>query len=335
MKGKAKYMLLLGLLAISIIIFGYLLLPKVNTVTVATSELDIVKKETYSPTKHEIETRTIKKLENILLIGIDGDDYDNARSDVMIIATLDSENKDLKLTSVMRDTLTYIPTVDRYEKLNHSYMYSGPAGTVRAMNRNFDLDIENFVTFNYKALSEAVDYVGGFPVNLTAGEAYDMGKAKGSHMLFGEEALKYVRVRKNSGGDTGRNERQRELIIHIMNEAKTMDRAKLVGFVREIIPLVETSYSYADINELLDIYSSIKDDISINQYSFPYNIEGKILQDGLWYAVPSDLSSNVENLHINLYEEEIYNPSVSVERISNYIENYSGVSKWLNNKEEV
>lgn len=52
---------------------------------------------------------------NVLIIGVDEGSFDNSRSDVMIIASIDFETKTVKLTSVMRDTLAHIPTSNTYQ----------------------------------------------------------------------------------------------------------------------------------------------------------------------------------------------------------------------------
>lgn len=333
--GKGKYVLwvLLGaalLATFSILIFN--LLPKINTVDVPSTDIDlgIVQDSEMNMSKVDRDIYEARKLgvENILLIGIDGNNYRNARSDVMIIATIDKDNHILKLTSVMRDTLSYNPSADNYQKMNHSYIKDGPVGTMKAINKNLDLDIKNFVTFNYNALIEAVDFVGGFPVNVTSGEAKDMGISQGEQLLLGENALNYVRVRYNSGGDAGRNQRQRDLIMYIMEVAKQMRKTELVRFANEMLPLVETSYSYSDIEELVDLYVGMKDSLVTEQYSFPYEHKGKILKDKLWYAVPVNMKTNVTQLHSHLFgEDSMYTTSNTVNEISDYIEDWSGVRR--------
>lgn len=316
--------------AIALVVFN--LLPKINTVSVPATDIDlgIVQDSEINMSKVDRDIYEARKLgvENILLIGIDGNNYKNARSDVMIIATIDKDNHVLKLTSVMRDTLSYMPSSNDYQKMNHSYINDGPIGTMKAINKNLDLDIKNFVTFNYNSLMEAVDFIGGFPVVVNSGEAKDMGISTGQQLLFGENALNYVRVRKNSGGDAGRNQRQRDLIMYIMETAKQMKKTELIRFANKMLPLVETSYAYSDIEELVDLYVGMKDSLITEQYSFPYEYRGVILKDKLWYAVPINMKTNVTELHTNLFgEDNGYVTSNTVNEISDYIEDWSGIKK--------
>lgn len=280
-----------------------------------------------APIKEEVIEVIEEDLTNILLIGVDEGGYDSARSDVMIIATIDSENKLLKLTSVMRDTLAYIPTSQTYQKLNHSYMEGGPLETMKAINTNLDLDIKDYIVFDFNTVKKAVDLVGGYPVNVTSGEAKDMGISKGQQTLNGKEAIQYMRVRYNSGGDPGRNQRQRDLIFYIMEYAKGMDKLELAKFASKIVPIIRTSYSLKDIDELIDLYLSIKDGITTEQHSFPSDYYGGILKDGLWYAVPKTMKTNVIELQNTVFNSPNYSPNDTVETISKKIEYRSGISK--------
>ena len=332
--GRVLFTLfILGLVGLSV---GLEFLPNLNTIAIPKNdeELGIVNKEDINMSDEQLEIyQSLQKgIQNILIIGVDEDGYDSGRSDVMIIGSIDSKKNKLKLTSVMRDTLAYIPTSQTYQKLNHSYMEGGPLETMKAMNINFDLDMKDFVVFDFDAVSQAVDLVGGYPVNVSSEEAYDTSRfayyEAGEQVLDGEGALLYVRIRYNSGGDQGRNQRQRDLILYIMEYAKSMGKKDLLGFAKQMMPLIRTSYSLGDIEKLLDIYDGMKDGLKTEQYAFPFDYEGATLSDGLWYAVPNNMRENVISLQSIIYEAETYVPSVKVDNISSYIENYSGVYKY-------
>ena len=321
---------ILALVGLSV---GLELLPSLHTVAVPKNdeELGIVKKEDINMSEEQLEVYSSRQkgVQNILFIGVDEDGYDSGRSDVMIITSLDSNSKSIKLTSVMRDTLSYIPGSQTYQKLNHSYMEGGPVETMKAINKNFDLNIRDFVVFDFNAVASAVELIGGYPVYVTSDEAYDMSKYgeyyEGDQVLDGQGALLYMRVRYNSGGDQGRNQRQRDLILYLLEYAKGMGRKEMVGFAKELMPLIRTSYSFSDVEKLMDIYDGMKDGLTTKQYSFPFEYEGATLSDGLWYAVPANMRQNVQTLQNNIFETDSYMPSVIVDDISYYIENYSGV----------
>ncbi|NLY36957.1 MAG: LCP family protein [Tissierellia bacterium] len=321
------------LLALVSISLGLEFLPSLNTIAIPKDDdkLDIVKKEDVNMDEEQLKVYVEKQkgIQNILLIGVDEDGYEGGRSDVMIVVSLDSNQKAMKLTSVMRDTLSYIPTSQTYQKLNHSYMEGGPLETMKAVNRNLDLNIRDFVVFDFEAVSKAVDLIGGYPVYIDADEAYDMGRFgeyyEGEQLLDGAGAILYMRVRYNSGGDQGRNQRQRDLILYLLEYAKSMGRREMVSFAKEMMPSIRTSYSFSDIEKLMDIYDGMKDGLKTEQYSFPFNYQGVTLSDGLWYAVPGSMRSNVITLQENIFSSNSYVPSVVVDDISNMIENLSGV----------
>ncbi|NLY37573.1 MAG: LCP family protein [Tissierellia bacterium] len=323
---------LLALISISL---GLEFLPNLNTISIPKDDekLGIVKKEDVNMDEEQLKVyeEKSKGVQNILLIGVDEEGYDSGRSDVMMVVSLDSNHNAMKLTSVMRDTLSYIPTSQTYQKLNHSYSEGGPLETMKAINRNFDLNMRDFVVFDFAAVSKAVDLIGGYPVYIDADEAFDMGRSSGreyydgEQILDGEGATMYMRIRYNSGGDQGRNQRQRDLILYLLEYAKSMGRREMVGFAKEMMPTIRTSYSFSDIEKLMDIYDGMKDGLKTEQYSFPFNYEGVTLNDGLWYAVPGTMRSNVITLQENIFASGSYVPSVIVDDISYSIENLSGV----------
>lgn len=312
---------------------GLEFLPRLHTIAIPKEDdkLGIVKKEEINMDNDQLKDYELRQkgVQNILLIGVDEDGYDNGRSDVMIIVSLDSSGKVMKLTSIMRDTLAYIPTSQTYQKLNHSYMEGGPLETMKAINRNFDLNIRDFVVFDFAAVAKAVDLVGGYPVYVDADEAYDMSRYgeyyEGEQILDGEGALLYMRIRYNSGGDQGRNQRQRDLIFYLLDYAKGMGRKQMISFAKNMMPSIRTSYSFSDVEKLMDLYDSMKDGLKTEQFSFPFTHEGVELDDGLWYAVPQTMRSNVITLQEHIFGSNSYVPSVIVDDISESIENLSGV----------
>lgn len=330
-KGNSFGNILIGVLSFLMILsigFAYIA-TRLNTIKIdEPDDIGFVQDEDVNMEGDEKRDYYLSKegITNILVIGVDGS-YDDSRSDVMMIATIDENDNVMKLTSVMRDTLANIPTSNTYQKLNHSYMEGGPVETMRAVNKNFDLDIEDFVIFDFNSVEQAVDYIGGLPVNLDSGEARDLGLSEGEHLLSGKQAVMYVRIRKNSGGDTGRNKRQRELIKHILTYSKDMSKSQMIKFSLKMMPLVRTSYSYKDVETLINMYLGLMGETQFEQYSFPSVYEGAKLSDGLWYAVPVNMRENVIKLQEDIFGGDNYTPSRVVDRISSDIESRSGYYK--------
>ncbi len=269
-----------------------------------------------------------EKVENILLIGVDGEGYTGVRSDVMMILSI-SETRGMSLTSIQRDTLLYNPTTDALDKMGHNFAYGSAAATLKAINMNLDLDIRDFVAFDFNALKLLVDVIGGVEVDVDQAELKDMAvsgvtlRSTGVQKLNGEEALIYARVRYNSGGDTGRNARQREILKYVFKEAKSLSYGQLYEMAMKVLPAVQTSYGYSDVPVMLKMYQGMKGSGDFEEYSFPFDQKEGTLK-GTYYAVPNTLSSNVVKLHNQLFQFDDYSPSDTVEGINRKIGNFSG-----------
>jgi len=330
LKHNKISLFILFILALGVTIWAFIFTTRTNDINISkyigiTKDNKISKEKKVAEDEYEDYVIDQKDIQNILLIGVDEGGYENARSDVMIIVTIDSDSNVIKLTSVMRDTLVHIPTSNTYQKLNHSYMEGGPTETMAAINNNFDLNIENYVVFDFNAVKKSIDLVGGYPVNISTGEAKDMKISKGPRTLTGQEALSYMRVRYNSGGNAGRNQRQRDLILYILNYAKNMNYKELIELAINIMPDIKTSYSLKDISELINIYIAIIDGLQTEQYNFPYEYQGTRLNDGLWYAVPRTMRTNVIELQKNTFGFIDYIPSNTVDNISEQVSVRSNV----------
>ena len=110
---------------------------------------------------------------NIALFGLDSrnDELDGGvQSDCIMIASINNDTSDVTLTSIYRDTLLQQKD-GTYEKANSAYNRGGPEEAISLLNRNFDLDIHNYVSVNFTALVNTIDLLGGLELDMTAEEA--------------------------------------------------------------------------------------------------------------------------------------------------------------------
>lgn len=252
---------------------------------------------------------------NIALFGVDSRDnsFDNARSDAIIIVSINEKTNDVKLTSVYRDTYVDIEGYG-LDKITHAYAYGGPELAISTLNKNLDLNITEFVTVNFETVKTVVDSLGGIRLEITDAEANQIGlDSGGTYTLDGEEALAYSRIRKIDS-DYQRTERIRTVLDAVFEKVKTMDVSEILDFVDIVLPLISTNISNNKIISMLPSapFYSISDSIG-----WPYNVEGISLD--AWYAVPVTLEDNVKELHEELFDEEDYVPSSTVKEISNDI----------------
>ena len=106
---------------------------------------------------------------NIALFGLDSRNNEldgGVQSDCIMIASINNKTSDVKLVSVYRDTLLQQQN-GRYDKANSAYNTGGPEEAISLLNRNFDLDIKNYVSVNFNALVKVIDALGGIDIKMT------------------------------------------------------------------------------------------------------------------------------------------------------------------------
>lgn len=258
---------------------------------------------------------------NIALFGIDtrANDYDSAtRSDSIMIASLDKQHKKIKLTSIMRDTYVNIP--DRgYDKINHSYAYGGPELAIKTINKNFDMNIKNYVTVNFSAMAKIVDAVGGVEIDVKDYEIKHIPGVNGTGLqkLSGDQAVSYSRIRYSGDGDYERTQRQRTVLENVITKvlnSKSLTQA--LALIETLTPNVETSLSTTDMVGLAtDVFSSNIKTLENTRLPLDEHSKGGTW-NGVYYLKPNTLVDNVKYLHEFIYEDGDYQASVIVNEIS-------------------
>lgn len=226
-----------------------------------------------------------KEIRNIALLGIDsrGDDL-VGRSDSIMILTLDSIHNKIKLTSIMRDS--YV-NIDGYgmDKINHAYAYGGAELALKTLNENFDLNIKEVMVINFSSLINIIDKIGGINIDITDEEVSHISgiSSSGNHLLNGNQALAYSRIRYATGGDYKRTERQRTVIKAIFNKLKNTELTKYPELVNEFLPYVKTNISYKDLLKLGTEFSRLASK-ELDQDRFPRDEQGQgEIINGIYY----------------------------------------------------
>ncbi len=258
---------------------------------------------------------------NVVLFGIDDVDGYTGRSDCIIIFSINENTKDVKMTSIYRDTYVEIPG-HGYTKINHAYAYGGANLAMNTINRNLDLNITEYVTINFKIVKEIVDEIQGVTISVTSEEATQIPgiTSAGTYTLTGEQALAYGRIRKIDT-DYKRTERMRTVINAVFNKVKKMSISKINNISDKILSEIHTNVTKEEITEIIKYISSYNIENSIG---WPYQVTGKIINK-VWYGVPKTLKESVQKLHKELFEEENYNTSKIVNNINNEIIKKTGV----------
>ena len=282
---------------------------------------------------------------NIALFGLDAREGESiesgVRSDSMMIASINNETNEVKVVSIFRDTL--LKQQDgTFDKANAAYSYGGPQEAIALLNRNLDLDIKNYMSVDFKALSDVIDALGRMELELTAEEVVHMNnycvetsevtgkdyeriepEVAGTYHLNGVQATSYARIRATAGGDYKRAERQRLVIEKIVEKAQKANLKTLDKIIDVVFPQVSTSFSSKD---LIGIAANALSYQLGETQGFPYSIADTDVVDGYEgsYVVPSDFDGDVKKLHEFLFNEKDYQVSDTVKEISHEIDVMSG-----------
>lgn len=257
---------------------------------------------------------------NIVLLGVDSNKF-VGRTDCIIIFSLNQETNDVKMTSIYRDTYVQVPGYG-YTKINHAYAYGRASLAMSTINKNLDLDIKEFVTINFGVVKDVVDYIGGVEVKITSAEAKKISglSGAGTYTLTGEQALAYGRIR-YIDSDYKRTERMRTVINAVFEKVKGMSLTEINALVDKILPEVQTNITMAEITSMLTKVTSFNIKESTG---WPYNVTEKRI-DGISYVIPRTLKSSVKKLHEELFGEQDYETSETVNNISSTIVKKTGV----------
>ena len=234
-----------------------------------------------------------KGITNILLVGTDARPGQTAsRSDSMMILTVDTKNKSLKLTSLARDTYADIPGHGK-QKLTHAYIYGGINLLTQTIEKTFELDIQNYAIVDFLSFMDIVDTLGGVEVNVQQSEIKELNKYidecynfstnpnkgskqyinnAGTQKLNGYQTLAFSRIRYNDSAYE-RDRRQREVIQGMVNSMKELPITKYPELVNTILPYVKTNMKPTEIISLAGKALSIGD-LSIKQMEFPITTNG-------------------------------------------------------------
>lgn len=277
---------------------------------------------------------------NIAVFGVDSRDGNtkNALADVQMICSIDRSTGEIRLVSVYRDTYLKINSEGSYHKINEAYFKGGHKQAVSALEENLDIKIDDYATFNWKSVAEAINILGGIDLEITPAEfkyingfitetvnstgigSYQLEQAGMNH-LDGVQAVAYSRLRLMDT-DFQRTERQRKVVELALAKAKQADVSTLTSLAGYMVQEISTSVGAGDVLPLA------KD---IGKYhigetaGFPFSRQTKKIGK-MDCVVPTTLESNVVLLHQFLYGEETsYSPSSSVRKISAHISEETGL----------
>lgn len=205
------------------------------------------------------ELQSSSQVKNVLLLGVDARNPDNAsksRSDSMMLLSFDKKHGCVKMVSFLRDSWVYIPARDGNQRLNVACQTDGYHGVVDTIEYNFGVKIDGYVVADFEMFKVLVDSIGGVEVEVTEKEAKEVTNHKkrygnvkldaGKQVLNGEQALAYCRIRKIDT-DFMRAYRQRTVMNSILKGVKSAGITSLYGMAQKSAPYIETDLSKSEL----------------------------------------------------------------------------------------
>lgn len=302
---------------------GFRYYSKINKMTYVEENSEPVINEDYADELDDEEetliTDDLKEVEgisNILLLGADYRPGETvARTDSMMILTLDNVHKKIKATSLMRDTYVEIPKF-KDDKLNHSFAYGGVELLKATIERNFKVKIDKYALVNFESFKDLINIVGGVEVDIKDYEIDEINKyipelkdgaepinIAGKQLLTGSQALAYARIRYVGNGDYERTERQRYIIGELVKKLKETNVIKYPEIMDSMLEHIQTNIPT---KEMLNMaYTAYKmDNLDFETLQMPVSeiSSGQMYRDRGWVLL-TDLEQNSKVLNDFIFED--------------------------------
>jgi polyisoprenyl-teichoic acid--peptidoglycan teichoic acid transferase len=271
----------------------------------------------YSPTP--VPTVEVAgKVMHVLLIGLDStENLRGQNSDVIIVAVLNKDTRQVSLLSVPRDLWVYIPTYG-WSRINtahrigyiHNYPGAGPALLAETIRVNLGIPIDNWARIDFRGFARVVDELGGVdmvvacPVNLTyqageGGEEGDQVLQPGVYHMDGATALRYVRTRRG-GSDFDRARRQHQFLKAVWQQTKSADLLlKIPALWSALKGSYQTDLNLGDVLSLVPIALELKSQRIRSRYIGAEETVGWVTSDGWQVLLPRH--DRIERVVASLY----------------------------------
>lgn len=221
---------------------------------------------------------------------LESEDGDNERSDVMMLARIDTNEKKLTLLSIPRDTPHKLEN-GSYEKINEVYNREGAAGTIRAVSELTGADISHYAEIHISGLQAIVDYLGGVEVDVPIALEYSTTESyshirieAGRQTLNGQEAEVFARSRHEyeTEQDVHRQDAVRQLVIAILDKTLKRPFVEIPGVVLEEAKYIDTDMKSGDIVSLAMGFADAGKNMKIYTGTGPTDGDFNPIADGQW-----------------------------------------------------
>ena len=217
---------------------------------------------------------------NVLLLGTDERTLsESARTDTMIICSINTKTGEVKLSSIMRDTAVELDEIGKYNgtyRMNSVNYFGGPNYTMKVLNEHLGLNIQYYASVNFFGFQKIAQALGGITVDITEAEmeqinknavnqawiAYNEGIDESDQIneyletygpntqLNGRQTLAYARIRKIDS-DYTRSERQRTVLVKLLEKLKTKSAAEILVLMGGMKDYVSTNMDWNAISQIM------------------------------------------------------------------------------------
>lgn len=341
---KRRRIILFAVEMVALVVLGVVLwavMKQTSMQKINVKEEDIVINDTVE------NNVAMKGYRNIALFGLDARDKNlgkGNRSDTIMIASINLDTGEVKLCSVYRDTYMNLGN-DKYSKCNAAYASGGPEQAISMLNMNLDMNITDYVSIGFNGMIDVVNSLGGVEIDIREDEIkylndyqasmfstetkerltndYVKVTQPGVQTLNGLQATAYCRIRYTAGDDFKRAERQRTVLLAILEKARTASVGTLNDTLDKVLPNVATNL---DTKEMLSVLKDLASYKVVATDGFPFEtnrVTGKVGKAGSC-VIPTSLEDNVVLLHKFFFEQEEYTPSKSVSNYSARVSSDTG-----------
>ena len=216
---------------------------------------------------------------NVLLLGTDERSLtEPARTDAMIIASINTKTGEVKLTSLLRDSAVDLSDLGKYSgtyRLNAANYFGGPKYAMRTINQLLDMNIQYYASVNFYGFTRIAQALGGIDVDITEAEMKEINKKQNQQYkaairngidesdiinekletyganthLNGRMTLAYARVR-YTDSDITRAERQRTVIIKMAEKLRGRSAPEILALLTSLSSNVTTNMDLNTVGEI-------------------------------------------------------------------------------------
>ena len=260
---------------------------------------------------------------NVLLMGVD---VDGLRTDAIMLASFDTETKEVNMLSIPRDTKMYIG--NRYQKINAAHAFvdesgeiGGATATCEAVTRITGIPINYYVDFSFDAVAHVIDELG--PIEFTIPDLYGDGVGMvyddpvqslhinlppGDYQLNGQQAVWLMRYRHGNvdpstgvfkgyvNGDSDRVEMQQKFLKAVVDQKVNASLIlKIPSIFKDISSEIKTNFTVSEVikySKYLADFSSV----NIHSYSLPGEYSSDSANGDVWIPNMDELRTMVQDV---------------------------------------